>query len=156
MKTFCPKQRFDKFNCYGHVRSLRALLGVVAFCGFFALSGCAGFQIRTQTNTLSDSGFVARWPQTANQHEAYAALPPYQLQRGVAGGSVFYAYRNEKAGVVYLGGEEEYQRYMEKVRRLVAFYETTEAKMMAHDMDSNLQGLWYHSWGSSGASNPQN
>ena len=149
MKSSCSKRRFRKFggSWRGDNRAQHALFGlVVAVCGFLILSGCVAFQIRTQTNTLSDGGFLARMPQTTKQREAYAALPPYKLQRGVAGGNVFYTYKDEKAGVVYIGGEADYERYMVKVRRLVAFYETTEAKMAAHDMDPSLQRLWYSSW----------
>jgi hypothetical protein len=150
MKSSCSKRRFRSPGgaWRGDNRAQHAVFGVVVVvCGYLILSGCVAFQIMTQTNTLSDSGFLARRPQTTKQREAYAALPPYKLQRGVAGGNVFYTYKDEKAGVVYIGGEEEYQRYMEKVRRLVAFYETTEAKMVAHEMDRNLQGIWYAAWG---------
>jgi hypothetical protein len=148
MNRFRSEKPFERLYRCGRtgVQSLRLLLVLVACCGLVALSGCVAFHIRTQTNTLSESGFLARVPQTPKQREAYAALPPYKLQRGVTGGNVFYAYKNEKAGVVYLGGEADYERYMQRVRRLVAFYETTEAKMMAHDMDGNLQRLWYGSW----------
>ena len=44
---------------------------------------------------------------------------------------------------------------MEKVRRLVAAFETTEQKMVAHDMDNDLQSRWYGSWDDFGASNPR-
>jgi len=149
MNPSCSKQHLERSTPWRRnpVQTMRALFGLVAVCGLLGLAGCVAFQIRTQTNTLSESGFLARTPQTTTQREAYAALPPYQLLRGVAGGSPFYVYKNEKAGVVYVGGEEDYQRYMIKVRRLVAFFETTEAKMAAYDMDSNLQALWYRSWG---------
>jgi hypothetical protein len=70
-------------------------------------------------------------------------------------GNVFYAYKDEKNGVVYIGSEDNYQRYMERVRRLVAYYETTEAKMVAHDMDNDLQWRWHGSWDDFEASNPR-
>ena len=89
---------------------------------------------------------MARVPETAKQREVYAALPAYKLHRGAVKGNVFYAYKDEKNGVVYVGTEAEYQRYMEKVRRLVAAFETTEDKMVAQDMDSDLQSRWYGTW----------
>ncbi|MGA7395359.1 MAG: hypothetical protein WBW78_22130 [Terrimicrobiaceae bacterium] len=128
--------------------------GGVALCGFLALSGCMGFQISTQKNNLSESGFLARMPQTPKQREAYAALPSSVLLRGVSGGNAFYVFKDEKAGAVYVGGEADYERYLIRVRRLVAYFETTEAKMAARDMDSNLQGLFYSSWGYLLKSNP--
>ena len=35
---------------------------------------------------------------------------------------------------------------MVKVRRLIAYYETTEAKMVAHKIDENVQARWDGSW----------
>jgi hypothetical protein len=95
---------------------------LAVFFGAVVLNGCKAFEIRTQSNTLSDNGFIARVPETPRQREAYAALPPYRLFRSTAGGNVFYVYKNEKTGVVYLGKEEDYQRGIRQVRRLVAFY----------------------------------
>jgi hypothetical protein len=89
------------------------------------LNGCTAFETNTKIRTLSDSGFVARVPETPRQREAYAALPPYKLHRGVVKGNVFYAYKDEKNGVAYIGTEAEYARYME-TRRLIAAYEMTE------------------------------
>jgi hypothetical protein len=109
-------------------------------------TGCAAFESRTQRLTLSDSGFLARIPQTERQRDFYAALPAYRLYRGVKNGRPFYVYKDEKAGVVYVGNEQDYERYMGKIRRLVAFYETTEAKMVAYNIDENVQSRWDGSW----------
>ena len=79
-----------------------------AACGFLILNGCTAFETNTKIRTLSDSGFVARVPETPRQREAYAALPPYKLHRGVVKGNVFYAYKDEKNGVAYIGTEAEY------------------------------------------------
>ena len=98
---------------------------------------------------------MARIPETPQQREVYAALPPYKLHRGVSQGTIFYAYKDEKNGVAYVGTEAEYQRYREKIRRLVAAYEMTEEKMVANDMDNDLQRRWYGSWSDFGASNPR-
>ena len=110
------------------------------------LTGCEAFESRTQRLTLSDSGFLARVPQTERQRDFYAALPPYKLYAGVKNGQPFYVYKDEKAGVVYVGNEQDYQRYMGKVRRLIAYYETTETKMVAHKIDDNVQSRWDGSW----------
>ena len=55
---------------------------LAAVCGFLILNGCAAFEIRTTTTALSESGFLARRPETPKQREAYAALPPYKLHPG--------------------------------------------------------------------------
>ena len=159
MKCSCPEQRFGELNRVrrgwraGNRSALFAALG--AACWFLILNGCTAFETKTKIRTLSDSGFVARVPETPGQREAYAALPPYKLHRGVVQGNVFYAYKDEKNGVAYIGTEAEYARYMETARRLIAAYEMTEEKMVAHDMDNDLQWRWYGSWSDFGASNPR-
>ena len=140
MKCSCPEQRFEELNqdCRGRRVGNALFAALAAVFWLLILNGCTAFEINTKTRTLSESGFVARVPETPRQREAYAALPPYKLHRGVVKGNVFYAYKDEKNGVAYIGTEAEYQRYMEKARRLVAAFEMTEEKMVAHDMDNDL------------------
>ncbi len=45
-----------------------------------------------------------------------------------------------------MGNEQDYQRYIVKMRRLIAYYETTEAKMVALRIDENVQARWDGSW----------
>ena len=115
-------------------------------CALVMLTGCGAFESRTQRLTLSDAGFLARVPGTESQRDFYAALIPYKLYWGVKNGRPFYVYKDEKAGIVYVGNEQDYQRYMAKVRRLIAYYETTETKMVAHKIDENVQARWDGSW----------
>lgn len=118
-------------------------IAFIAFlCASFVLGGCGAFESRTQRITLSESGFLARVPETEKQREFYVALPPYKLYEGMKNGQTFYVYKDEKAGVVYVGNEQDYQRYMVRVRRLVSFYETTEAKMVAYNMDNSIRQRW--------------
>ena len=128
---------------------------LASFLGSLVLNGCTAFEIGTQMTNLSDSGFLARIPETPKQREFYAAMPAYKLQRGIVKGNAFYACKDDKRGVVYLGNEASYQRYMEKVRMLVSFYETTEAKMTPTDMDTDFQWRVYDAWGDPGAPSPQ-
>jgi hypothetical protein len=157
MKCSCPEQRFEERNreCRGRRVGNAFFAALATACGLLILNGCTAFEISTKTRTLSESGFVARVPETPGQRETYAALPPYKLHRGVVKGNVFYAYKDEKNGVAYIGTEAEYERYMERARRLIAAYETTEEKMVAHDMDNDLQWRWYGSWSDYGAANPR-
>jgi hypothetical protein len=119
---------------------------LASICVSLVLGGCGAIERRAQRTSLSDSGFLARVPQTERQRDFYAALPPAELYWGVRNGQPFYVYKDEKAGVVYVGNEQDYQRYMGRVRRLVAYYETTEAKMVARQIDGNVQARWDGSW----------
>ena len=129
-------------------RSSRAVCvaSLASICVSLVLGGCGAIERRAQRTSLSDSGFLARVPQTERQRDFYAALPPNELYWGVRNGQPFYVYKDAKTGVVYVGNEQDYQRYMVKVRRLVAYYETTEAKMVARQIDGSVQARWDGSW----------
>src|SRR5256886_15877930 len=78
------------------------------------VAGCAGMESGNTTSLLTAAGFRARTPQTPTQQQIYAALPPYQVERAtVKGKGVFYVYKDEKAGLAYIGREQEYQRYQQ-------------------------------------------
>jgi hypothetical protein len=65
------------------------------------------------TSLLSAAGFRTRTPQTAKQKELYAALPSNKLEHATVKGKGFYVFKDEKAGVAYIGGEPEHQRYQQ-------------------------------------------
>src|ERR1043166_6981674 len=78
------------------------------------VAGCAEMGASNTTSLLSAAGFHARTPQTPKQKQIYAALPPYKVERAsVPGKGVFYVYKDEKAGLAYVGREQEYQRYQQ-------------------------------------------
>jgi hypothetical protein len=156
----CLEQRFEGSNrgrregSAGN-RSYRSSFALFAvLCGLLMFNGCKAFEVNTKITALSEGGFVARVPETPKQREVYATLPSYRLQRGVVKGNAFYAYKDEKNGVVYIGTEAEYQRYLERARRLVAAFETTEDRMVAQEMDNDLQLRCYGAWENFAASNP--
>jgi hypothetical protein len=62
---------------------------------------------------LATAGFRVRTPQTADQKELYAALPNNKIERANVKGKVFYVFKDEKAGVAYVGGESQHQRYQQ-------------------------------------------
>src|SRR6478752_3719384 len=88
------------------------LIFAAAVTAFF-MAGCAGVGSGNTTSLLTAAGFHAHTPQTPKQQQIYAALPPYQVERATIKGHVFYVYKDEKAGVAYIGHEQEYQRYHE-------------------------------------------
>src|SRR6478672_13555509 len=77
------------------------------------VAGCAGVGSGNTTSLLTAAGFRARTPQTPKQQQIYAALPPYQVHRATIKGHVFYVYKDEKAGLAYIGREQEYQNYQQ-------------------------------------------
>ena len=121
-----------------------------AVCGLFTLAGCASMEATSQESLLTSAGFQARTPSTPKQKAAYDALPPYQLHRGTKEGRTIYAYKDEKAGVAYIGNEAQYQQF----RQLAANAKLKEEKQVAHNMDNDLTYRWYGSWKDFGAASP--
>jgi hypothetical protein len=108
------------------------------------LAGCASMGSANTTSLLTAAGFRARTPETPQQQQIYAALPPYQVQRAtVKGKGVFYVYKDEKAGIAYVGREQEYQRY----QQLAVQQQIAENYYMAAEMDRAAAWGWYGAWG---------
>ncbi len=79
-------------------RSSRAvcLASLASICVSLVLGGCGAIESRAQRTSLSESGFLARFPQTERQRDFYAALPPYELYWGVRNGQPFYVYKTRR------------------------------------------------------------
>ena len=90
-----------------------SLILILAACGIIFLAGCASMQTENTPSLLSQAGFRARTPQTAKQKELYAALPSNKLQHAPVEGKGLYVFKDEKAGVVYIGGESAHRRYQQ-------------------------------------------
>ena len=88
-----------------------SLILILAAWGVIFFTGCASMETSKTTSLLSQAGFRMHTPQTAKEKELYAAFPSNKLERGTVKGKVFYVYKDEKAGVEYVGGEPEHQRY---------------------------------------------
>jgi hypothetical protein len=103
------------------------------------LTQCAGLSASSTEPLLSAAGFRVVLPETPEQREIYASLPPYKIQRGIHDGRIFYAYKDEKQGVAYVGGEMEYQRYEElAIQRRIA-----QDQYMAAQMNATMAYRWY-------------
>ena len=123
---------------------MNAVFIFVAASAALLATGCAGVGSGNTTALLSAAGFRARTPQTPQQQQIYAALPPYQVQRAtVKGKGVFYVYKDEKAGVAYVGREPEYQRY----QQLAVQQQIAQNYYMAAEMDRAAAWQWYGAWG---------
>ena len=118
------------------------LIFAVAVTALF-VAGCAEMGSGNTTSLLTAAGFRARTPQTPKQQQIYAALPPYQVERATIKGQVFYVYKDEKAGVAYIGREPEYQRY----HQLAVQQQIAQNYYMAAEMDRAAAFGWYGAWG---------
>jgi hypothetical protein len=118
------------------------LIFAVAVAALF-VAGCAEMEATNTKSLLSAAGFQARTPQTPKQQEIYAALPPYKVERGTVNGKTFYVFKDEKAGVAYVGREPEYQRY----KQLAIQQQIAQDYYMAATMNSTWARGWYGAWG---------
>ena len=123
---------------------------LVAIWGMVALSGCATMEAASEEALLQKAGFQTRTPATDKQKAAYAALPAYKLHKGTLKGRTIYAYKNEKAGVVYIGNKAQYAQF----QQLAAKAQLKEERQVAHDMDNDLVYRWYGSWKDFGDQSP--
>ena len=118
------------------------LIFAVAVTTLF-VAGCAEMGSGNTTSLLSAAGFRVRTPQTPKQQQMYAALPPYKVERAIVKGHVFYVYKDEKAGVAYIGREQEYQRY----QQLAIQQQIAQNYYTAVAMDRAAAFGWYGAWG---------
>jgi hypothetical protein len=107
------------------------------------VTGCAETGSGNTTSLLSAAGFRVRTPQTPKQQQMYAALPPYKVERATVNGHAFYVYKDEKAGVAYVGREQEYQQY----QQLAIQQQIAQNYYMAAQMDNAAAYGWYGAWG---------
>ena len=124
------------------IKSNILLIFVAAAAALF-IAGCAGVGSGNTTSLLSAAGFHVRSPQTPKQQQMYAALPPYKVERAVVKGHTFYVYKDEKAGVAYIGREQEYQRY----QQLAVQQQIAQDYYTAVAMDRAAAYGWYGAWG---------
>lgn len=99
--------------------------------------------VSTTEPLLSAAGFRIHAPKNEEQQRLYNDLPAYKVQRGTHKGEIFYAYKNEKEGVAYIGDEAAYQRYQAlAVQRSIAAAQTNAAMM--NDMAAMRWYRGYH------------
>ena len=129
--------KIQKFNS-------NIVITLVAAAVSLFLAGCAEMGSSNTTSLLTAAGFRARTPQTPKQQQIYAALPPYQVEHAtIPGKGSFYVYKDEKAGIAYVGREPEYQRYKE----LAIQQQIAQNYYMAAEMDRAAAFGWYGAWG---------
>jgi hypothetical protein len=113
-------------------------------CALFAFAGCAAMESASQESLLQKAGFQSRTPTTAKQKAAYAALPAYKLHKGTREGRTIYAYKDEKAGVVYLGNQAQYAQYKQlAVNAKLKEEQITPAQEALEEKDMHTYNQWY-------------
>src|SRR5260370_21067964 len=96
----------NKRESLGIYLSLFLIIAVAA-----GISGCAGTQVQNKESLLSSAGFYTRTPSTQTQWATYKLMTPYKLERNTFNGKALYTYADKQKGVVYIGGEKNYQQY---------------------------------------------
>jgi hypothetical protein len=109
----------------------------------FSFTGCAEMESNNTKSLLSAAGFHTLTPQTALQKEIYAALPADKVQRVTVKNRTAYVFKDEKAGIAYVGHEAEYQRYKD----LCIQQRIAQDYYMATAMDPYWSGRWSGAWG---------
>jgi hypothetical protein len=123
-------------------RSNIILIFAAAAAALF-VGGCAEMEATNTKSLLSAAGFQVRTPETARQKEIYAVLPPYKVERGTVNGKTFYVFKDEKAGVAYVGREPQYQRY----KQLAIQQQIAQDYYMAAELEQQAAWRWYGAWG---------
>ena len=119
-----------------------SLILILAASGVAFFAGCASMETDNNTKSLlSQAGFRQRTPQTAKQKEVYAALPNNKIERASVKGKVFYVFKDEKAGVAYVGGEPEHRRYQQLCMQQHI------AQAAEEEMNPSLATRWNNQWG---------
>jgi hypothetical protein len=119
-----------------------SLILILAASGVAFFAGCASMETGNNTTSLlSAAGFRMRTPQTAKQKELYAALPNNKVERATVKGKVFYVFKDEKAGVAYVGGEPEHRRYQQLCMQQHV------AQAPEEEMNHPFARSWSNQWG---------
>ena len=120
--------------------SFTILLLVVALAGF---EGCASMDASNTESLLSAAGFRTRTPSTPKQQALYSQLTPYKLERRTKNGKVLYTYADKQKGIVYIGGETEYQQY----KRLALQQSIAQSQLEAAQINETASLGWGPDWG---------
>jgi hypothetical protein len=107
------------------------------------MAGCASMDASNQESLLTAAGFKVRTPETPKQKELFAAAPSYKVERITYNGKTFYAYKQEKKGIAYIGGETEYQKYQQLAIQQRIARDNYEAAQMQRDAAVG----WYGAYG---------
>ncbi|MBV9642967.1 MAG: hypothetical protein JO334_05290 [Verrucomicrobia bacterium] len=110
------------------------------------LAGCASYNAQNKESLLIAAGFRTRTPATAKQQAMFNRMVPYQVERRVRNGKVLYTYADKDKNVVYIGGENEYQKYKQlAVQQSIAQDQLAAAQI--NEEASMYDSEWGPYWG---------
>ena len=109
----------------------------------FGLVGCAEMEATNTKSLLSAAGFHTVTPTTPLQKEVYAHLTANRVERVTLKNKTIYTFKDEQAGIAYVGHEAEYQRYV----NLCIQQRVAQDYYMAYSMDPYWSHRWYGAWG---------
>jgi hypothetical protein len=117
---------------------------LLAICAL-VLAGCAAMETTaSQESLLQQAGFQSRTPTTAVQKAVYAKLPANELHRVTVKGRTLYGYKDDKAGVVYLGNEAQYAQYKQLATKAnLKDDQITPAQAALEQKDMHTYNSWY-------------
>jgi hypothetical protein len=125
-------------------RSISNVAVLIAAAGLLSfLSSCAELESNNTKSLLSAAGFHTVTPTTALQKEVYAQMQPNHVQRISMKGKTIYAFKDEGAGIAYVGHEAEYQRY----KNLCVQQRIAQDYYAYASMNSYYSNRWYGAWG---------
>lgn len=126
----------------------KIIAAIVVLAVATGLFGCASLNAPNTERLLSASGFRPRTPSTPKQQQIYANLPDYKMQRTTIKGKIVYGYKDPKQGVVYVGGQKEYQQYQQLgIQQSIAQDNLNAAEMNQQAaMDFAAWGPWGVWW----------
>jgi hypothetical protein len=127
-----------------HHLSIAIMVAAAAVVSLFA--SCAEMASNNTKSLLSAAGFHTLTPQTPLQKEVYAQLPANQVSRATVKGKTFYVFKDDKAGIAYVGHELEYQKY----KNLCIQQKIAQDYYMAQSMNTYYAGRWYGAYGARG------
>jgi hypothetical protein len=117
---------------------------VLAICTLI-LAGCTAMEpAASQESLLQKAGFQSRTPTTAQQKAAFAKLPANQLHQVTLKGRTLYGYKDEKAGVVWVGNEAQYAQYKQLATNAkLSQDQITPAQAALEAQDMRTYNQWY-------------
>lgn len=127
-----------------HPQSL--LLMIMAWAAACLVS-CASMEASNKESLLTAAGFRTRAPSSPAQVALYDRMTPYKVERRVRHGKVVYTFADKKNRLVYIGGEQEYQRYKQLGLQQSIAQDQLEAAQIneeaAMDWDWGPWGVWW-------------
>ena len=128
-------------NLKKFVSSMLIVFGGIATVLYFA--SCAEMESTNTKSLLSAAGFHTITPTTDLQKKVYAEMPANKVERISMKGKTIYAFKDEGAGIAYVGHEAEYQKY----KSLCIQQRVAQDYYMAYSMDPYYGHRWYGAWG---------